>query len=243
MSLFANAKQLVVIVENRLLGAREIAWPISWFRKEFWHPISYVFLGMDFLISNFMKTTVYVVLFVALTAYLSRRFGASAEEVKMYVVIAVMGAVFVVLFALPSTFASFGISDVDLIFLAQRVQEKVASNDELDTLRDNLEAMEACAADRVAILRWAMATIWGVLLFGFSQSMGLLARLAEKDEVGKLIGGSVSFFIVAVSLTLIPLAAIAGYRRANNIVFRGLQFACNEVALKFMAPTIAEEGS
>lgn len=233
MSLFAVSKQVVVLVENRLLGAQDIPWPISWIRKEFWHPIIYVQLGLDFLIKNFIKTTIYIVLFVALTAYLSSRVGVSSEQLNVNIAAAIMGAVFVVLFTLPSTFVSFGIKDTDLVLLIQHIQENVASKDELEALRDNLETMEKCVVDRVTTLRWAMATIWGVILFGFSQSVGVLTRLAEKDEVGNLIGGSVFFFVVSVLLAFIPLIAIAGYRRANNMVFRGLQFARNEVALKF----------
>lgn len=241
MCRFTDAKQLIVVVENRLLGSREIAQPISWFRKEFIHPVFYVFLGMDFLMVNFAKTAIYAGLFAFLAGYISPQFGASSEEVKIHLIIAMMGAVFIVLFALPSTFSSYGIKDSDIAFLAKYIQEKVSSKDELDTLRDNLEVMEGCAANRVATLRWAMATIWGVILFGFSQSIGLLAKLAEKEEVGQIIGGSVTFFITALSLTLLPLVAIAGYRRANHIVFSGLRFACNEVAQGFLAPPKIEE--
>lgn len=242
MPLFVTANQLIVDAENRLLGAKDIPWPFSWLRKEFWHPIVYVMLGMDFLINNFFKTVFYVGLFAALAAYFSTRAGMPSEQMNFAIGVAIMGAVFVVFFALPSTFTNFGIKDADLEFLTQRVQDQVASNEELKGLRDNLEAMEECAASRVAALRWAMATIWGVVLFGFAQSLGLLTKLIEKDQFADLIGGSISFFVVAVFLTIIPLATIAGYRRANNMVFMELRFACNEVALKFSALSPVEEG-
>lgn len=232
MSLYTVAKYLVEATEDRLLDAKDVPWRIlSRIRKEFWHPLVYVRLGMDFLLQNLAKTVFYMGLFMGVAAYLSTRIGLSPQQVNANVVVATMGGLFVILFALPSTFAHFDIKDSDLQFIVEHIRCQLESKEELDVLRSNLEAMEECAADRVRTLRWTMATLWGALLFGYGQSMGFLTKLAEKNQIGELISGSVLFFVMAGFFTLIPLVAIAGYRRANNMVFRGLQFACNEVVL------------
>lgn len=233
MTTFSNAKQLIEIAEHRLLKAQHIPWPVSWLRKELLDPIRYVMAGLEFLLQNWIKMIVYPLIFGLAAIYVAKHLGLNKDQINAAVLVGMAIGVFVVLFALPSSFASIGISENDIECFTSHLQRFAASEIELGALRDSLEAMEEAAADRVKALRWAMATIWGSVLLAYSQSMGVLTKLADKDQVGELMSGSVIFFVVAGLLALAMLLAITGYRRANNIVFRGLQYACNEVSLRY----------
>jgi len=234
MALYEAAKQLVEDAEHRLLGAQHIpVRHVSWLRREFLHPLSFVALGASFLIDNFLKTLGYVVLFMVVVAFLSWQLGLSGDQKNAYLAMAAMFGLFVVLFSLPSTFSHFQLKEFDLEYLSQRIQARVTSKAELEGLQAGLEIMEECADNRVKTLRLALATIWAVFLFGFGQSLGILTKLGKDDQIGELVGGSIMTFVFAVVLTLLPMAAIAGYKRANNMVFKGLQFACYETAQLF----------
>ncbi len=234
MALYEAAKQLVEDAEHRLLGAQHIpVRPVSWLRREFLHPLSFVALGAGFLIENFYKTLGYVVLFMSLVGYISHQLALANDQVNAYLVMAALLGLFVVLFALPSAFSHYFLKESDLSYLAQRIKARVTSKAELESLQAGLAIMEECADNRVKTLRLALATIWAVFLFGFGQSLGMLTKLGKDDQIGELVGGSITTFVFAVLITLVPMAAIAGYRRANNLVFKGLQFACHEVAVGF----------
>lgn len=234
MALYDTAKQLVEDAEHRLLNSQRIPNPpVAWLRREFWHPLSYVFFGMDYFIKNFAKALFYVPLLMLLVAYISAQLGLPKDQTNTYLVMAAMFGLFVVLFALPSTFSHFQLKESDLDYLSQRILAQATSKAELEGLQAGLELMSECADNRVKTLRWALATIWAVFLFGFGQSLTILAKLGGDNKLGELLSGSILTFVVAVLLTLLPMAAIAGYRRANNMVFKGLQFACHEVALLF----------
>lgn len=240
---FLTAKDLLQDAENELLGGPALPKPLAWLRQEFWNPLSYVMHGTSFFIDNFSKILFYSALFSLIAAAASTKLGLSGPQVNANLVIALLGAFFVVLFSLPSTFAHFGLKEAQITYLSQRIQDVLQTKAELDALKESLEAMEACTADRVRALRWAMATLWGAILFGYSQSMAVFTRLATQEQIGELMSGSIVFFITVCFFGLIPLIGIAGYRRANDLVFRGLQFACIEVAMEFSAALMAEDGA
>jgi len=138
---------------------------------------------------------------------------------------------------MPSSYVHVGISDEDVRTLAEQIESQVFCETELISIRANLEVLEEGAKDRVKALSWALGTAWAAAVLGCNQFMGISARFVDSHQIGDLIGSSVMFFIVAGFLALISLLAITGYRRANVMVFRGLQFACNQASISLGAHT------
>lgn len=234
MKLYLAAKQLVEDAERRQLRAASFRNSlIKWILTEFWYPLGYVVHGLDFLIQNLAKTVFYVMLFITLTFVVSSKLGLPSEQTTAYLIVATILAVFVILFALPSTFSHLNLGEGDLRFLAERIQTLVSSKEELLGLEKNLELMEESVMDRVKALHWSLATLWALFLFAFNQSLGVLLKLDQGGHLGEVIGGSISTLVIAIFAVLFPLLGIVGYRRASNLVFRALGYACNEVALHF----------
>lgn len=230
---YATTKEVLQFAEGHLLRVLNVPPFVAWLRREFWHPFAYIAEGMGVFIDNFFKIFFYSIFFPGLVAYISFKLGLTSDQIKVNSALGLAAAFFVVLFSLPSTFVHSGVRDSYVQALTDDLLGRLSSKAELDALTDNLGAMEACAGNRVKTLRWALAAVWGAALFGYSQSMAVLTKLATQNQLGELMTGSINFFVIAFFVGLVPLVAIAGYRRSNEIVFRGLQFACNEVARKF----------
>lgn len=232
MKLFTAAIELVADAERRQLRARNFR-PI-WLSRllvEIWYPLTYVFHGLDFLVLNFTKTLLYVFLFTTSTFIGSSLLNLAPEQTHANITVAAIFAMFTVLLALPSTFSHLRLYEGDLDYLSERIQGIVDSKAALQNLKTNLDILEATTTERVNALRWSLATIWALFLFAFSQSLGLLLR-GQTERLGEVVGASITTFVLALVIVLIPVLAIAGYRRANNLVFRGLAFACADAQLK-----------
>lgn len=241
MKLFTAAIELVADAERRQLRARNFR-PI-WLSRllvEIWYPLTYVFHGLDFLVLNFSKTLLYVFLFTTGTFIGSSFLNLAPEQMHANVTVAAIFAMLTVLLALPSTFSHLRLYEGDLDYLSERIQGIADSKAALLNLTTNLDILEATTTERVNALRWSLATIWALFLFAFNQSLGLLLK-GQIEHLGEVVGASVTTFVLALVIVLIPILAIAGYRRANNLVFRGLAFACADAGLKLEAKESAQK--
>lgn len=228
-TLFSTTQQLVEMMEDRLLSSSKTPFVmLTKLRKEFVHPHFYIMNGMEFLLQNLMKIFIYMPSILLLTIFVSNKLGLPKQQVDAYSVIAIVASIVIVLFSLPSTFTNFGIKDVNVAFMADFITAEKFTKDELDAISDNVEIFEECAMNRVRTLRWAMATLWGLFLFACSQSLSFITHFSGKEEVVNVIGESIAPLIVTGIVALITSMMIAGYKRSNYMVFRGLQFACNE---------------
>ena len=175
----------------------------------------------------------YPPVFMLLAIYISNQAGLVKEQTNAVTTIAFALGVIVVFFALPSTFSHSGVTSDDVKYLADQIEDHVSSKSELQAIRANLEILEEAANGRAKAMKLLLATIWGAVLFGYSQAMGILTKVIETHQLGGLVSESVVFIIVAVFFAVLSLLAITGYQNANDMVFRGLRFAGNQVAVRF----------
>jgi hypothetical protein len=236
MNAYLFSRQLVEAAEHRILRAHKAPWHVgSWLRREFLHPLFFVTSGMEFLFQNWMKMVIYPALFAVFLGYVARQMGISPDQISVLTTLGILMGFLIVLFSMPSSYVHTGISDEDVIALAERIESQVFCESELGSIRANLEILEEGAKDRVKALSWTLGTAWAAAMLGYNQFMGISARLADSNQIGELLGGSLTFFAVAGFLALVSLLAITGYRRANVMVFRGLKFACNQVSISLCA--------
>lgn len=230
-----RSRQLLESAECYLLRTKDAPWPISLVVKEFMHPISYVLSGVEFFAKNWAKVLVYPPVFMLLALFVSNQFNLVPAQSNAITTIACIIGISVVFFAVPSTFAHSGLSDRDVEFLADQIEERISGEHELQAVRANLELLEETADGRVRAMKLALATIWGAILFSCSQAIGILTKILESNQFGDLISGSLTFIILAGFFAILSLLAITGYQRANDMLFRGLRFACNQVAVRLCA--------
>lgn len=241
MKLFTAAIQLVVDAERRQLRAINFRYSwVRWLLTEIWYPLVYVIHGLDFLIQNFWKSLFYVSIFTISAFIVSSIFDVPTNQTHANVIVSGVFGLFTVLFALPSTFSHLHLKEKDLDYLTERIQGLVTTKDALQNLITDLSLMEASVTDRVNALRWTLASVWALFLFGFNQSLGLILKFEQGERIGEIIGNSIMTFFMALIVVLIPILAIAGYRRANNLVFKGLAYACADELVKYEAKDIGQ---
>jgi hypothetical protein len=242
MRLFAAARELVSDAERRQLRARNSrnSWA-KWVLTAIFHPLFYVFHGSYFLIQHFSKIILHVLFFSISAFFISQYLDLQSNQLRANVGVAAIFGIFTVLFALPSTFSNLQLKEEDLDYLAERIKAFATSTEALQNLMTLLALMEESVKDRGNALRWSLASIWALFLFVFNQSLGLMVKLEQGEHIGEVMGTSITTFIFALVLILFPILAIAGYRTANELVFRGLAYACADVLHEYEARESTEK--
>lgn len=234
-SLFATSKAILESAECELLGASAIPRPFSWIRREIIHPFFYVMEGGVILLDTVKKIALYFTIFYVVGIWLSWITDNLSKAPSTALFLSFLGASIIGLFALPSTYTDHKFPEKFISRLTKIVAGLIDSTTELEGLRANLEIMENRAAQRVKALRFTLAGIWAIFLFGFSQSLGLMTKIVPNEHFTSILGNTLGVFLVAAILGLLPLLAINCYQLANELVFKGLQFACNEIAIELIA--------
>lgn len=184
---------------------------------ELFRPVSkWVFLSFGLLI---------------VAAFLAPHLGVSAEA-KSYIFLACTYApLFLVVFAVPSTFALDSIKGMQIQSLADYIHSLGVDDEEkIEALEENLANIAERTYARMKTLQWLVATVWALFLYGLNQVNSIALKIAP-EQITKVISGNINAFVLYGVVSLLSVLVIIGYKKGNDAVFRRLHFAIRE--LKF----------
>lgn len=162
-----------------------------------------------------------------------------SAQAKSYIFLACTYVpIFLVVFAVPSTFALDSIKDGQIQSLANYIYSVgIDCEEKIEALEENLSNITERTYARTKMLQWMVATVWALFLFGFNQMNSLAIKIAP-EQITKIISDNIMNFIIYGTVTFVSILVIVGYKKGNDAVFRRLQFSIQE--LKFRAATTAE---
>lgn len=157
--------------------------------------------------------------------------GVSAEA-KSYIFLACTYApLFLVVFAVPSTFAFDSIKGAQIQSLAEYIYSLgIDDEGKIEALEENLSNITERTYARMKALQWLVATVWALFLYGLNQVNNIALKIAP-EQITKVISDNINAFIIYGVVSLLSVLVIIGYKKGNDAVFRRLQFAIQE--LKF----------
>lgn len=157
--------------------------------------------------------------------------GVSAEA-KSYIFLACTYApLFVVVFAVPSTFAFDSIKGAQIQSLADYIHSLgIDDEKKIQALEENLSNITERTYARMKTLQWFVATVWALFLYGLNQVNNIALKIAP-EQIAKVISDNLNAFLIYGVVSLLSVLVIIGYKKGNDAVFRRLQFAIQE--LKF----------
>lgn len=198
-------------------------------------PFPFLQLGIGELLRTASKWALLSFGLLVVAAFLVPRVGVSAEAGSYIFLACTYAPLFLLVFAVPSTFAFDSIKSVQIQYLADYIYSLgIDSEEKIKAIEENLSNIAERTYARSQTLKWLVATVWALFLYGLNQANNIALKISPEQDV-KIISENISAFIIYGAVTLLSALVIVGYKKGNDAVFRRLQFAAQE--LKFRIAT------
>lgn len=238
LSLFDVTLIVVQETERRVLTFRSAGKTIDAILRHIMFPFPFLQIGIGELLRPVSKWAFLSFGLLVAAAFLIPHAGISAEA-KSYVFLGCAYApLFLVVFAVPSTFAIDSIKVEQINLLADFIYSLGIDNeDKIEAIEENLSNIAERTYARMKSLKWLVATVWALFLYGLNQINNIALKIAP-EQITKLISDNINAFVIYGVVTFLSVLVIVGYKKGNDAVFRRLQFAVQE--LKFRVASTQE---
>lgn len=232
-SLFNSTLAIVQETERSVLTFRSAGTTADAIIRTILLPFPFLQVGMAELFRPVSRWAVLSFGLLIVATFLVPGTAVSAEA-KSYIFLGCIYApLFLVVFAVPSTFAFDSIKDPQVQSLADDIYAKGFDCEEkINVLAENLSSIAERTSARTRALQWLVASVWAFFLYGVNQVNSLAVKIAP-ERIADIISDNINAFAVYGLATLLSLLVVVGYKKGNDAVFRQLQFAIQE--LKFRA--------
>jgi len=231
-SLFNATLSVIHEAERRVLIFRSVGAIPDAIMRNIMFPFPFLQLGMGELFRPASKWAFLSFGLLIAAAFLIPYIGVSAEA-KSYIFMAcAYASLFLVVFAVPSTFAFDSIKAAQIHSLADYIYSLgIDSEEKIDAIAENLSNIAERTYARMKALKWLVATIWALFLYGLNQVNSIALKIAP-EQITKLISDNINAFVIYGAVSLLSVLVIVGYKKGNDAVFRRLQFAVQEVKFR-----------
>lgn len=243
-SLFNVTLAVIQETERRVLTFRSVGAIPDAVMRNIMFPFPFLQLGMGELFRPASKWAFLSFGLLIAAAFLGPHVGVSAEA-KSYIFLACTYApLFLVVFAVPSTFAFDSIKVAQIQSLADYIYSLgIDSEEKIETIEENLSNIAERTYARMMTLKWLVATVWALFLYGLNQVNNIALKIAP-EQITKVVSDNINAFVIYGVVSLLSVLVIVGYKKGNDAVFRRLQFAIQEVKFRVASnqPVAAQPG-
>jgi hypothetical protein len=155
------------------------------------------------------------------------------SEVQYYLILACMYApMFVVGFAMPSTFAFEFIEDEQVNYLSNYIYNLgFDCKSKLDSLNESINLVAERTYTRISAFQKLIAILSGLFLYVFNQFTTISLKIAHED-IGKIISENIATFICYVFISMFFIVLVISYKKANDTVFRIILSSIQEIKFR-----------
>lgn len=152
----------------------------------------------------------------------------SPTEGLTLVYITIVISVLISVFAPPSAYCASAVKPDHIKTVCTLLHESnITSLEQLAPIRSNISIFERRIQQRLLCLRGVLALIWAGYLFGLSK-LDLFTPKQEASDITFLVLSA--FAILGLYLT------IESYSKTQTLIFRSMQFGCNEYEYSIASP-------
>lgn len=249
-SLFDLTLAVVQETERRVLTFRSAGTVVDTVIRTILFPFPFLQIGITELFRPASKWAALSFGLLVIATFLIPQAAVSAEA-KSYIFLGCIYApLFLVVFAVPSTFAFDSIKGPQVQLLADHIHAQGIDCEEgIKAFEENLTNIAERTHARTKALQWLVATVWALFLYGVNQVMSLAIKV-DPEKITEVISGNINAFAICGSVTLLNLLVIIGHKKGNDAVFRRLQFAVQELKFRVLVdkpmatqPAVAADAS
>ena len=229
-SLFALTRKIVEETEFRVMDINPKYIFFNRIARNGIFAFPFIHLGIAELLRPMLKwALITIVLLVGGIAF--SKTNVSTYSANSIFILCTFTALFIVVFAVPSTFAFDTITVPQIEELADYIRKQgIDTEQKADSLGECILLVAERTYARTKTLQRLVAVIWGLFLYGLNQFTSITIKLAP-DEIAKIFSENIPSVFVYLLVSTLSLGLIVGYKKANDAVFRRLSFAVKE--LKF----------
>jgi hypothetical protein len=226
--LFDLTRQIVEEAERRVLNFKSKGALTDTATRNGLFPLPFLHLGIVELMRPMFKWAMFSVVLV-ISALLFTKTDISMSAKNSIFMLCIYFPLFLVVFAVPSTFSFDTISGAQVCALADYIFDLgFDAENKLDSLGECISLVAERTYARTKILQGVIAAIWGLSLYGLNQFTNMALKLVPEQST-KLFADNISAIVLFVIVTFLSLVAILGYKKANDAIFRRLSFAIEEL--------------
>jgi hypothetical protein len=227
--LFDLTQQIVEETERRVLAFKSNGTLPDVASRHAIFPIPFLQLGIGELMRPVFKWAIIsVVLLIAAFIFVPK--ANIPADAKSYIfMFCTYAPIILVIFAVPSTFVFDSISGTQVNGLADYIYSLGFNSEEkLASLDESISLVAERAYARTQAFQRLVAVIWGLFLFGLSQFTSIALKIAPEQST-RIFSDNMSALLLYGVVSLLSIVVIIGYKKANDAVFRRLQFSIQEL--------------
>jgi hypothetical protein len=151
------------------------------------------------------------------------------EEKNSVLLVCGLLVMFLVAFPVPSTFVFDSIEEKQIKSLVDFVLSfDVFNMDNIDSFEENIADIYARVQNRTKAFQWFIAVIWGAVFL----ISGLVAQVAPEEFRKFAIAHQTALLFLFPAAIVICVIMIMGHKKANDAIFRCIQFAIREIKFR-----------
>ncbi|MCU7977809.1 hypothetical protein L5M43_21610 [Shewanella sp. SW36] len=225
MQIFTEALILVRSVEAHIVS--EIDSDIhlfSYIKRLLWLPTKFLQMGINEKIKDASVWAFLSFIFMILGAWLINTLGiANTDAAIGILLLAMISPFFLVVFAMPSMYGDYGVSQQTIAFIVKHLGERSFSSVEsIELLKKSVKPFEDRARSRVSALKWLVGILWACFTYTFLK--GIEAPISNSSGVMAYVLMSAWLFVGII----VAYLCVWGYEASLDKLFRAIEFGCND---------------
>lgn len=199
--------------------------------KIFFFPIQYLIVGIRELFKPFSVWLFATFCLSLLGALAISKLGVSIEYREVILWIAIYFPMVLVIFAVPSTYAYYGVDNSLVEKIVNMLQEEIHSIDEVKLLEENLAIVYSRILSRISFYKWLVGAAWTIYILTVNIELRILLKV-QNEGWEQVISDNVVTFLLFFLSTFLALLLIVGYKRASELIIKSIEFGCVELKYK-----------
>lgn len=226
--LFQLSQQIIKETEDRVVRIKPVWARLDFAPRHLIHPFAFFALGYaEFMRPIFKWSVISAFLLGIGWALFPQHFPE--KELSALFTFGLLVASFLVMFAVPSTYAFDTITASQISSLADYIHGLGVDTDlKLKALGDNISLVALRMNSRVKFFLSLVAIAWGIYLFAANLSFNVALKFAQ-DQNSKVMADNHLFLPVYFAILIFSLFAIFCYKKANDAVIGRILFSISEL--------------
>lgn len=235
--LFNLTRQIVEEAESRALNFESKGVLASSASRNGLFPVAFIQLGLGELMRPLFKWAIFSVILLVAAAVFLPKADISPNTMSSIFLICTYVPLFLVVFAVPSTFSFDTITGPQISALADYIFNLgFDTESKLKALGECLSLVAERTYARTKMFQGIAAIIWGLFLYGLNQFTTIMLKLSP-EQSPKIFADNISALILYAVVSLLSVVVILGYKKANDAVFRRLAFSVEELKYRITQPS------
>lgn len=223
--MYSESLSIIMAVEAHLIGEKLNQYKIvNLLQRLIWFPLKFLQLGMSEKTKGISTWTFMVFAFLVVGGLVINNSGIAKTEIASTIILgAEIIPIFLVVFAMPSTYAHSGINQESVDFVKQYLIDRGFSSDkQIEILKKSLKVIEDKSRARVIALKWLTGLVWAGFVYNLSKENNL-STLTQSEILAQMQ-------IFAGLALLIAYFCVWGYEASLDKLFRTIEFGSNDFA-------------